>query len=251
MQVHTFGHAPSRQIMVRASPDEPYHAVSPRSQSAGAPPAAPLRGVKQLPVVEPSPTQLVHYDKGSGMWVADPSGVEADSEGNQEPWGPTLGSALPSANSPGWSIHPLKRRSLGDGGCLTAFAVHVCVSSTSQSVCKADVALLMVPNTMTGSYIDWHTCCTARLSTEKESACPEHLTDRIFCGCAGRLERRAPSLADLGSDDIPKERRSLLQVSPVGLPNALRLPWFSGPYHTLRDAVVGTLGQFGCVSAPR
>lgn len=114
VQVHTFGHAPSRQIMVRASPDEPYHAVSPRSQSAGAPPAGPLRGVKQLPAVEPSPTQLVHYDKGSGMWVADPAWVEADSKGTQEPRGSTLGSALPSGNSPGQCIRPLTRRGPGD-----------------------------------------------------------------------------------------------------------------------------------------
>ena len=101
MQVHTFGHAPSRQIMVRASPDEPYHAVSPRARAAGPPPAGPLRGVQQLPVVDPAPSQLVHYDKGSGMWVADPAGTEADSEGSQEPGALTLGAALPSGNSPG------------------------------------------------------------------------------------------------------------------------------------------------------
>ncbi len=101
MQVHTFGHAPSRQIMVRASPDEPYHAVSPRAQSAAPPPAGLPRGVQQLPAVEPSPTKLVHYDKGSGMWLTDPAGVEADSEGSQEPRGPTLGNGLPSSTIPG------------------------------------------------------------------------------------------------------------------------------------------------------
>ena len=101
MQMHTFGHAPSRQIMVRASPDEPYLAVSPRAQSAVPPPAGLPRGVQQLPAVDPSPTKLVHYDKGSGMWLTDPAGVAVTGEGSQEPGGPHLGTGLPSAISPG------------------------------------------------------------------------------------------------------------------------------------------------------
>ena len=121
MQVHTFGHAPSRQIMVRASPDEPYQAVSPRAHAAGLPPAGLLGGVQQLPVVDPAPSQLVHYDKGSGMWVTDPAGTEADSEGSQEPRGLTLGATLATGSSPGQSTsncRPCRLKACRRPGCL-------------------------------------------------------------------------------------------------------------------------------------
>ena len=52
-------------------------------------------------MVDSAPSSLVHYDKGSGMWIADQGGPEAESESSQEPRAPGLGTALPSGNSPG------------------------------------------------------------------------------------------------------------------------------------------------------
>lgn len=99
MQVHTFGQAPSRQIMVRPSPDEPYQAVSPRSMVAGLPSSGQRGGVQQLPIVEPTASKAVHYDKASGMWIADQPRAEGESEGTQEARGNRV--ADPSVESSG------------------------------------------------------------------------------------------------------------------------------------------------------
>ena len=103
MQVHTFGHAPSRQIMVRASPDEPYHALHPRSRAGLGPSPIAQGGVQQLPALDLSPSKAVHYDKASGMWVADEAEADMENEAGQEPQSPDACTAHPPAmahNSP-------------------------------------------------------------------------------------------------------------------------------------------------------
>lgn len=104
MQVHTFGHAPARQIMVRASPDEPYHAVAPFSETPRPWLGAQQGGVQQLPVVEASPAKPVHFDRASGMWVAEQGEEDRASGGSQEPQGMSPRTAHASAeakNNPG------------------------------------------------------------------------------------------------------------------------------------------------------
>lgn len=103
MQVHTFGHAPSRQIMVRASPDEPYHALAPRSRAGLGPSPISQGGFQQLPALDPSPSKAVHYDKASGMWVADEAEADIQTEAGQEPHSLDACTAHPPAmahNSP-------------------------------------------------------------------------------------------------------------------------------------------------------
>lgn len=64
-------------------------------------------------------------------------------------------------------------------------------------------------------------------SRKQELVVPEPLTLQIFCECTGGVERRAPSLADLGNEDIPKERRSPLQVRHASQLEAIMLPFLS------------------------
>ncbi len=75
------------------------------------------------------------------------------------------------------------------------------------------------------------------------------LTVRIFCKCTGGLERRAPSLAELGNDDIPKDRRSPLRVSHATHLDANMLPCFSNsifPYRYQRSAFSESLHLLVC-----